>query len=150
MAPALHVVGGIDARDLAFHEAADELLEGHPVAVVERSALGLAVIADHDEVVAPRRVLGGSREAAHHAIDAVELLHGLGTLGTGMVGDLVVAEVVGVDDRRAPAHLADDEVGEHVAHDRRGRGLQEGKGPAPADARLDVADALASRLEVAP
>ena len=92
--------------------------------------------------------VGGARQAAHHAVDAVELIHGLRPLGAGVVGDLVVAQVVGVDDGRPAAHLADDEVDEHVAHDRGGRRLEHREGHARVDARPDVAHALSPRLEV--
>ena len=95
-----------------------------------------------------RRLTGRPRQAAHHPVDPIELVHRLGALGTGMMGDLVVAEVVGVHDRRAPVHLADDQVGRHVAHERRRGGLQDRERHAAPDARLDVAGALAARLEV--
>ncbi len=99
-------------------------------------------------MVVARRILGGARERAHHAIDAVQLLHRLRPLRAGVVGDLVVAQVVRVDDGRTPAHLADDEIDDHVAQDGCGAGLQEGEGHAPGDARLDIADSLPPGLEV--
>ncbi len=64
------------------------------------------------------------------------------------MGDLVVAEVVGIDDGSAAAHLADDEVNDHVLHDRGRAGLQEWEGHAAADAWLDVTSALTTGLEV--
>ena len=99
--------------------APHELLEREAVALRERRALALPVVGQQHQVVAPRRTLARPRDGAHLAVDLDELLHRLRALRAGVVGDLVVAQVVGVDDGRAAVHLADHEVREHVAHDRR-------------------------------
>ena len=85
------------------------VLEGHAVALQERRAEALAVVGEDDEAVGTRRVLGRLAQRPQLAVDAVERVERLRSLGAAVVGDLVVVGVVHVDDRRAAQHLLDDE-----------------------------------------
>ena len=111
LAPVLDLCGRGGDRGLATHQRADDVLEGHAVALEERGAEALAVVGQDDEAIRPRRVLGGLAQRLQLAVDAIERVERFRALGPAVVGDLVVVGVVHVDDRRAADHLLDDERG---------------------------------------
>jgi hypothetical protein len=83
---------------------ADEVLERHAVAILERRALRLAVIGQHDELVGPRRVRDGRSHAGQLAVDLTQHGQGVVALDPRVVGDLVVGEEGRVDDRPPGEH----------------------------------------------
>ena len=112
---------GDDGRG-SGHEAADELLEGHAVALAERGALALAVVGEDDEAVVASRFLADPLERGDDAVDPGQRPQRFEALGPGVVRDLVVVGQVDVDDRRAEGHRAHDErrvqVPQHDVGDR--------------------------------
>ena len=88
---------GRAARRVAAAEPSDQFLDRLAEPVGERFALGLPVVGQRDEQVAPRRQLGGSVQAADLAVDLAEHGERVEPLDAGVVGDLVVAEEIGVD-----------------------------------------------------
>ena len=109
---ALLVAAG-DARHVAPRERAlDQLLEAVAVALLERRALRLPVVGEHDDLVRPRRVAAGPLDVGEVVVELAQGLERVGALEAGVVGDLVVARERGVD-RGTPAH----HVGEHAGDD---------------------------------
>ena len=115
-------------------------------AVLERLALGLAVIRDHHDVVAPGSVRRQSLERSQDPIQAVQSRQRLGTEHAGMVSDLVVVDVVDVDALRPLPHLLRDDRGVEIALQHVGGGSKYGKGPSAMDAWQDVEACLSGGL----
>ena len=92
--------------------ALDELVEPVAVALLERRALGLAVVGEDDDLVRARRVAARALDAPELLVELAQRLERVGALEAGVVGDLVVAGEGRVD-RGPPAH----HVGEHAEDD---------------------------------
>ena len=111
----------------------------------ERLALGLPVVGQRDEQVAPRRELGGPVEPPDLAVDLAEHAERVEPLDAGVVGDLVVAEEIGVHAGPAVEHVPDDRRDDDVAGDHVGAGPRERVEPAAVDARPHSRRAAADR-----
>ena len=136
--PVLVVAGGRRHPVGAAHQVADGVLEGLAVALEERRPLALPVVGEHDEVVRAGRLL---RDLLEHPDDLVDALHRPQRLlagDAGVVRDLVVVEVVGVEHLGARQHLLGHQRGDEVALDHVGDAAQGDVGPVPVDAGLDV------------
>ena len=72
-------------------------LRSSAVARRERLALGLAVVAEEHEVVAPGRSVGHPLQDGEHLVEAGQRGQGLDPGAPGVVRDLVVVDVVHVD-----------------------------------------------------
>ena len=140
----------LDDRRAAAHQVADDLAEALAVALLEGRAEALAVVGQDDELVRPRRVLGGLGERADRGVDAIERLERLDPLRAAVVGELVVVGEVGVDDVRAAVHLLDDQRDVHVAQQDVARGAHPRVLHAAVHLRLDARAARAPRLDSAP
>jgi hypothetical protein len=81
----------------------DELHERRSVALAEGRAQGLPMVREHDEAIGPRGRRDRVENVAEAAIDLLRRAGGLRAAGAAMMGDLVIAGVVDVDDR--PSHL---------------------------------------------
>ena len=77
------------------------------VPLLERRALRLAVVGEHDDVVRPGRIVCSSREPTRGAVDLCQLLERLRPFDAAMVGDLVVAEEHRVDHRPSAVRVLD-------------------------------------------
>ena len=106
---------GVEGGHFLLHQPRAHLAEVGAEAVPERLALGLAVVREHHDVVAPGSVPREPLERSEDPIQAVEGCQGLGAEHAGMVGDLVVIDVVDVDALGALAHLLRDDRGVEVA-----------------------------------
>ena len=103
-------------------ERSTSVVEAVAVALLERGALGLAVVGEDDDLVGPRRVAAGALDAPELLVELAQRLERVGALEARVVRDLVVARERRVD-RGAPAHhvgqhAEDDEVADEHAHRR--------------------------------
>ena len=107
------------------------------MALLERRALRLAVVGQHDDLVRPRRVPARARDARELLVELAQRLQRVGALEPGVVGDLVVAGERRVD-RGTPVHhvgqdAEDDEVADEHAHRRAHERIDAAAVPARAD-----------------
>ena len=84
----------------------------------------------------------GALDASDLAVEVAQHGQGVDAFGSGVVGDLVVAEHVDVDRGPAFAHVVDDALHRDVTGDDRRERAQQGVDPAPLDAGLDAAPPL--------
>ncbi len=96
-------------------------------------------------MVVARRQRGGPVQPADLLVDAAQHLQRVEPLDAGVVGDLVVAEEVGVDHGPAGQHVLEQGGGDDVAGDDRRPRPREGVDAAAGDARADVGPALGGR-----
>ncbi len=115
------------------------------VALLEGRALGLAVVGEHDDLVGPRGVLPGARDAPELLVELAQDLHGVRALETRVVGHLVVAGEAGVDRGHAHHHVADDAVHGEVAHEDGETRAHERVAERAVAARVHVAASLPGR-----
>ncbi len=125
--------------------ALDQLVQAVAVALLERGALRLAVVGEHDDLVGTRGILASARDPAELLVDLAQHLHRVGALEPGMVGDLVVAGEARVDSRDAVHHVADDAVDREVPDEDGQAGADERVAERTVTARSHVAAALAHR-----
>jgi hypothetical protein len=133
-----------------MHRGPDQFAQAAPVAVLERRPLALAVVGQHHETVRARSVRGGAIQPAEVPVEPAQRVESVIALGAGMVGNLVVADEIGVDDRARQVQVSDQCLGRHVPADHRGEGPQERVQPAAPDPRADVVAALPGRLGTFP
>ena len=93
--PALDV--GVETGDLLLHERGAQPSQVLPEPLLEGSPHRLAVVGQRDEVVAPWRGRGEPGEDAEHLVQRLQRRQGLQAWPAGMVGHLVVVDVVDVD-----------------------------------------------------
>ena len=122
-----------------LERALDELVEPVAVALLERRALRLPVVREHDDLVGARRVAQRALDAAELLVELAQRLQRVRPLEPRVVRDLVVARERGVDGRAAAHHVREHAVHDQVADDHAHRAAQE---------RVDAA-AVASRAHVA-
>ena len=112
------LVAAGDARHLAARQRSlDELVEPVAVALLERRALGLAVIGEHDDLVRPRGVAARAGDAAELLVELAQRLQRVRALEAGVVRDLVVARERRVDRGAAAHHVGQHAEDDQVAHD---------------------------------
>lgn len=141
------VVGRRPGRDRAAPAGLrHDRLERRPVALAERRALRLAVVAEHHDLVGAGRPRRRRRDPRDPPVDAAEHRQRVASLQAGVVGDLVVGQERGVDRRPPGLEVADDGLDLEVELDRGGERPQRRVGPAARDARPHVATPLACRL----
>ena len=75
------------------------------VALLERRALRLAVVGEHDDLVRARRVAARALDAAELLVELAQRLERVGALEAGVVRDLVVARERRVDGGPAAHHV---------------------------------------------
>ena len=122
-----------------LERALDELVEPVAVALLERRALRLPVVREHDDLVGTRRVAARALDAAELLVELAQRLQRVRPLEPRVVRDLVVAREGGVDGRAAAHHVREHAVDDQVADDHAHRAAQE---------RVDAA-AVTSRAHVA-
>ena len=83
--------------------ALDELVEPVAVSLLERRALRLAVVGEHDDLVRARREPAGVLDPAELLVELAQRLERVGALEPGVVRDLVVARERRVDRRAGRA-----------------------------------------------
>ena len=123
----------------ALERAAHEVVEAVAVALLERRALGLPVVGEHDDLVGARRVLPGAGDAPELLVELAQHLERVGALEARVVRHLVVAREARVDRRPALHHVAEQAVDGDVAHRHGERGAQERVLAAAMAARPDIA-----------
>ena len=129
-----------------MHQLGAEVAEVGAEAVAEGLSLGLAVIREHHDVIAPGRVNGQPLERRQDPVQAVECGERLGAEHAGVMGDLVVVDVVGIDALRSLAHFLRDHRGVEIALQHVRRGAKTGECPSAMDPRQNVETFLSGRL----
>jgi len=76
----------------------DEPFERLAIALREHRARALSVIGEHDEAIGPRCVGGGLLDDPDDLVEACDGVARLNAVRSGVVGDLVVVDEVGVDE----------------------------------------------------
>src|SRR4029453_8047986 len=112
----------------------------------ERLALGLTVVRENDDVIAPGASGRQPLECSENPVQTVESRQKLRAEHACMMGDLVVIDVVDVDALRSLAHRLGDDSCVEIALENIGRGAQSGVGPSPVNPRQDVEPVLAGCL----
>ncbi len=123
-------------------QPADQLRQRFAGAFDERRTLGLAVIGQHHDPVRSRRPLGRPLDAPDLPVEISQHGERVGTFGSGVMGNLVVAEQVDVDRRPSLTHVVDDALDRNVAADHCRERPEQGIRPAAVHSRLDVATSL--------
>src|SRR3954452_13208310 len=95
---ALLVTAGELGHRSVLERALDELVEAVSVPLLERRALRLTVVREDDDLVRPRRVTPGARDAAELLVELPQRLERVRALEPRMVCDLVVARERRIDD----------------------------------------------------
>src|SRR5215213_4188299 len=114
--PRLH--RSIDGGHVLLHEYRAQLAEITAEAIAERLALRLTVIREHHDVVPPGGVLSERLQCRKDPVQPVKGGDRLGAEHAGMVGDLVVVNVVDVDALGSLTHFLRDHCSVEVAlHD---------------------------------
>ena len=121
-----------------FERLLDEIVQAVAVPLLERGALGLAVVGEHDDFVRPGRVAASPVDAAELLVELPQRLERVGPLQPGVVRDLVVAREGRVDGGAAAHHVGEDAEDDQVAHDDAHRGAHERVEAAAVAARLHV------------
>ena len=99
----LLVAAGEPGDRAARERALDQVVEPVAVALLERRALGLAVIGEDDDLVRARRVAARALDPRELLVELAQRLERVGALEPGVVGDLVVAREGRVDGRAGRA-----------------------------------------------
>ena len=134
------------AGDLGILERPlDKLVEPVAVALLERGALRLTMVGEHDDLVRPRRVPPRAGDAAELLVELAQSLHRVGPLEPRVVGDLVVAGERRVHGRAPAHHVAEDAEDDKVADDYAHDPAHQRVDPAPMAAGADVAALRPSR-----
>ena len=123
----------------SLDRALDELVQPVAIALLERGALGLAVVGEDDDLVRPRRVPARAVDSRELLVELAERLHRVRALETAVVRDLVVAGERRVDRRAAAHQVGQDAVDDQIADDHAHRGTHERVRTAAVAARTHVA-----------
>ena len=136
---ALLVPAGDPSHGALGERALDELVKAVAVALLERRALRLPVVGEHDDLVRPWRVAAGSLDLRELPVELAQRFEGVCALEAGVVRHLVVA-----GERRVhggpPAH--------HVGQDARDDQVADEDAQRCAHQRIDAA-AVPARSHVA-
>ena len=151
VAPSLRCHHGNGDVDRGGDERVDELLERLVVALEEGRALGLAVVGQHDDVIRAGRLGDRVLEPCELLVESAQRVEGGRREQPRVMGDLVVADEVGVGGGHTPVDVAHQRVDRQVAQDRGRGGTQDRVDPTALELRLDaVASGAASIDDLAP
>ena len=107
-------------RGVPTGEAHEHVLESLAEPLLEGGAVALAVIGEHDELIAARSAPRQAQQSADGGVDRRRCGERLGARGPGVVGNLVVAGEIHVDRGSAVGHLLGDEFARHEPEGARG------------------------------
>ena len=140
----------LDGFDLCRGQLRADGGEVDPVPIGEDRSLGLPVVGQDDQPVRPRRCRGDLLQARQHVIEPIERGQRLRPQAAGVMGHLVVVDIVDVHGPRATDHLLGHQRGVEVPQYDVRHGPHAGEEPAAVSPWANVAATLPPGLEPLP